>query len=242
VAGMSYYEALSPLLDALDGDELREGEGTLEDGYIFGDLITLLHRHWASRNADRLPPECLDGSDLVTCDSSVRVCTEGTRPLECDLTAPLFSYQSDLVSYEELLADAFLDKLNREHRRERRLTEGARRELARFAWPGNVRELEHVIMRAVLRAVRGRSRDEAFTVDLEHLDVDERRPVREGGAPPPVQLPEGDVSLHDAVDAFQRALIARTVEHTEGNWAEAARRLGVDKSNLHRLARRLALK
>jgi anaerobic nitric oxide reductase transcription regulator len=45
-----------------------------------------------------------------------------------------------------------------------------------------------------------------------------------------------------AVDECQRWNIRHAVEHCAGNWASAARLLGVDASNLHKLARRLKLK
>ena len=40
---------------------------------------------------------------------------------------------------------------------------------------------------------------------------------------------------------LKREAITRTLAQTAGNWAEAARRLGIDRSNLHHLARRLGI-
>ncbi|MCA9670929.1 MAG: nitric oxide reductase transcriptional regulator NorR [Myxococcales bacterium] len=128
---------------------------------------------------------------------------------------------------------------------EPRLSPAAQRALLAYSWPGNVRELEHVVMRAVLRASRGCGRDpeQQIPIELSHVDIDEPAGGSEAGERELLAvLPDEDVPLHDAIDTFQRALIARTVERAEGNWSEAARRLGVDKSNLHRLARRLELK
>ncbi len=34
-------------------------------------------------------------------------------------------------------------------------------------------------------------------------------------------------------------MVTRALEETAGNWAEAARRLGMDRSNLHHMAHRL---
>ena len=36
-------------------------------------------------------------------------------------------------------------------------------------------------------------------------------------------------------------LIAAALEESRGNWTQAAKRLGVDRANLQRLARRLAI-
>jgi anaerobic nitric oxide reductase transcription regulator len=49
------------------------------------------------------------------------------------------------------------------------------------------------------------------------------------------------MDLREAVDSFQRRLLLRTVERCGGNWAEAARRLGTGRANLHRLKRRLGI-
>ena len=48
--------------------------------------------------------------------------------------------------------------------------------------------------------------------------------------------------LRDAVDAFTSKLITDTIAECDGNWAEAARRLGLQRGNLHRLADRLGVR
>lgn len=48
--------------------------------------------------------------------------------------------------------------------------------------------------------------------------------------------------LRDAVDACQRQAISAALAAHQGNWAQAARALDVDASNLHKLARRLGVK
>jgi anaerobic nitric oxide reductase transcription regulator len=119
-----------------------------------------------------------------------------------------------------------------------RLTAEARARLHDADWPGNVRELEHTILRAALRASAGRGRD-TIVIDVEHLGLD---PARAAAAPVPSAAGgEQGGTLRDAVDEFTRGLIERTVAACDGNWAEAARRLGVQRGNLHRLATRLGL-
>ena len=49
-------------------------------------------------------------------------------------------------------------------------------------------------------------------------------------------------SLHQAVQACQRQHIHAALAQHQGNWAQAARSLGLDASNLHKLAKRLGLK
>ena len=53
------------------------------------------------------------------------------------------------------------------------------------------------------------------------------------------KVARGQLSLRDAVEELKYAAITRTLEETRGNWAEAARRLGMDRSNLHHMAQRL---
>ncbi len=112
-------------------------------------------------------------------------------------------------------------------------------ELKAYSWPGNVRELEHVILRGVLRAssIRGR------TVILESDDLDV---AREGGKLSVSEMDSArrsvDKPLSEAVADFQRERILSTLARCGNNWAEAARILGLDRGNLHRLAKRLAIK
>jgi len=111
--------------------------------------------------------------------------------------------------------------------------------LKAYSWPGNVRELEHVILRAALRASADRGR--GLTLEPEDLDIG---PEIQRNADAKSGLPNGaySLSLARAVDDFQRQLIVKTLDECRFNWSETARRLGLDRGNLHRLARRLGLK
>ena len=154
---------------------------------------------------------------------------------------PLRSRGDDVV----LLASAFLERARRHlGMRRARFTDGAIRALCTYDWPGNVRELQHVVMRA---AIRGRSevvRDET-EVGAAELDLPGTMPgpaLSVPFPPPTATLDEGRVEFHDAVDSYQRELIRTAVDRCAGNWAAAGRTLGLDRSNLHRMARRLGLK
>lgn len=110
-------------------------------------------------------------------------------------------------------------------------------------WPGNVRELDHVLARAALRAA---ARTEAGgSVQLEVTDLDtEIGPVVTTSAPAPLldQNANGELPFREAVDAFKRGIVERALDATDGSWAEAARRLGMHRSNLHHMARRLDIR
>ena len=145
-----------------------------------------------------------------------------------------------------LLAGYFLE-LNRARLglRSMRLSPAAERALLGYAWPGNVRELEHVISRAALRMLsQGASRREILTLEPELLDLDSS-PVASVVDTPGTTEPltaQQILSLRETVDASQRQAIVRALEASGENWAQAARLLDVDPSNLHKLARRLKLK
>lgn len=126
-----------------------------------------------------------------------------------------------------------------------RLSDSALEQLTGADWPGNVRELENVVSRGVLRATRGAiDRDRTILLSPEHLDLQNTGhsiPSDSSGdeaneAAHPV------LSLAERVDAFRRRTILNTVERHNGNWAAAARELGLHRSNLHQLAARLALR
>ncbi|MEW6269709.1 MAG: helix-turn-helix domain-containing protein, partial [Thermodesulfobacteriota bacterium] len=53
---------------------------------------------------------------------------------------------------------------------------------------------------------------------------------------------DAGMSLREAVAEFERQLIRRALAASGGNWAAAARRLRMDRGNLHNLARRLGLR
>jgi anaerobic nitric oxide reductase transcription regulator len=114
------------------------------------------------------------------------------------------------------------------------------RALRGYAWPGNVRELEHVMLRAALRA-SSRS-GESAVLEPGDMDIDPlaRKPAGFAGADAP--RPATATNLAGATDEFQRRLIRAALAEAGDNWAEAARSLGMDRGNLHRLARRLGLK
>jgi anaerobic nitric oxide reductase transcription regulator len=147
-----------------------------------------------------------------------------------------------------LLAGRFLE-LNRARLglRSLRLSAAADEALRRYCWPGNVRELEHVVSRAALKALsRGARRSDIVTLDADLLDLDAGAPyppaADTGHAQPIVQAAEHDLPLRDVVDACQRDYIRTALQRHGGNWAQAARALDLDASNLHKLARRLGLK
>ena len=138
-----------------------------------------------------------------------------------------------------------------------RLSYAAEKALLAYPWPGNVRELEHVISRAALKMLsRGASRDDILTVPPELLDLELPEPEPAGDSPEsstaPGQGTDGSVEdrlvvpvigpLRESLEAGERQLIRDALRATNDNWAQAARLLEIDASNLHKRARKLGLK
>jgi anaerobic nitric oxide reductase transcription regulator len=144
-----------------------------------------------------------------------------------------------------LLAGRFLE-LNRARLglRSLRLSAESEEALRRYRWPGNVRELEHVISRAALKALsRGANRNDIVTIEPALLDLDSSalppaQPASAAGAASPAAA----ASLRETVEASQRQAIRQALDAHGGNWAQAARQLDIDASNLHKLAQRLGMK
>lgn len=52
----------------------------------------------------------------------------------------------------------------------------------------------------------------------------------------------GGMTLRDAIEEAKRSIVLRAIEESGGNWAAAARALGMARSNLHHMAARLGLR
>ena len=118
-----------------------------------------------------------------------------------------------------------------------RISSDALNAIQSFNWPGNVRELEHVIMRGALRASAEQSRTaESVIIEEYYLDISTSlKAVSDSN--------QGtSINLNEETQRFQTKMIKRAVAQADGNWSQAATLLGIDRSNLHRLAKRLGIK
>jgi Nif-specific regulatory protein len=137
---------------------------------------------------------------------------------------PLRERREDIV----LLARYFLGQFGKACKRPvRGLTQPAINCLLRYEWPGNVRELANAIERAVTLC------DGEF---IHPFDLPEAIGAME--APPET----ASLHLPTAVKETKRRLILQSIEQAQGNLTTAAKLLGVDAANLHRLIRDLELK
>jgi DNA-binding NtrC family response regulator len=95
--------------------------------------------------------------------------------------------------------------------------------MLKHSWPGNVRELENVVERAAVLCLADSIRPQDLMLD---------RPIAGGGAPV-----KG--TLQDSIDDLVRTRIGAALDASNGNRAEAARLLGIDRATLWRLMKRL---
>jgi anaerobic nitric oxide reductase transcription regulator len=125
-----------------------------------------------------------------------------------------------------------------------RISPNAYEMMAGYDWPGNVRELENVISRAVLKSSSKVSRSEAVVIETSHLDSD----LIPSGLLFVPSTPKKDMlfskgfSLNNELKNYKIKIIKLALNKNRGNWAAAARDIGMHRSNLHNLAKRLGIK
>jgi anaerobic nitric oxide reductase transcription regulator len=126
-----------------------------------------------------------------------------------------------------------------------RLDAAAQSALLRHDWPGNVRELEHLISRAVLKALSrqdgsaSRGRPRILTLKTDDLEL--RASTSPGPALPATESTTATplLGLREAIAEHERQLVLASLTRHQGSWAAAARELKLDRANLQRLAKRL---
>lgn len=127
------------------------------------------------------------------------------------------------------LAEAFLKTFATQARRGNlSLSADARRRLQAHSWPGNVRELRNLMERV------------AFLSTGERVEADDLAfilsPEQETANQPSLEL-----GLDKATREFQRDFIRRAIHRVNRNMSEAARLLGLHRSNLYRKMRQLEM-
>jgi len=140
--------------------------------------------------------------------------------------APLRERREDVLP----LVQHFLDRHAAGSGRRLTLSPEAERAIVEHAWPGNVRELENVMERAVVLA-RG---DAILPEDLlleQTLGVAAARTA-------PVA---NDGTLQECLDRAAEARIRSALEAAQGQRVEAARALGIERTTLYRMMKRLGM-
>lgn len=118
-----------------------------------------------------------------------------------------------------------MDRLSRAAGRALELTPAALQLLVDYAWPGNLHELENVVRRLL-------------PLEKKVTSNDLPAAIREGASPPP-SVP-GDEAR--TIAAMEQRMVVDALQACGGNKAEAARRLGIQRSTLYRLLDRFGLR
>jgi DNA-binding NtrC family response regulator len=128
---------------------------------------------------------------------------------------PLREREDDI----ELLAEHFLEQVNRREKSEKRWSEAALRHLRDLSWTGNVRELRNVVDRAAILTDR--------VIGVQDLPAVEGRPSSAGTA--------GvlQVEVGSPISDVERSLIMATLEHLGGDKKRAAEVLGISLKTLY---------
>jgi Nif-specific regulatory protein len=128
-----------------------------------------------------------------------------------------------------LLAEHFLREFSRRAgRRILKFTAAARKRLESHTWPGNVRELRNLMERLAYLSVGDR-------IEAEDLAF-----ILSPATSSPALVADG-LPLNDATQEFQRKYIQQSIDRARGNVSQAARNLGVHRSNLYRKMHQLGM-
>ncbi len=128
-----------------------------------------------------------------------------------------------------LLAEHFLREFcRRAGRRVPKFTAAARKRLESHAWPGNVRELRNLTERL------------AYLSSGDRVEAEDLAFILSPSAGTRSLIGAG-MNLNDATHDFQRSFIQQAIDAARGNVSQAAKNLGVHRSNLYRKMRQLGM-
>jgi two-component system nitrogen regulation response regulator NtrX len=144
------------------------------------------------------------------------------------IVPPLRSRPEDIPA----LAAGLLEEICRDQgKAPKGISAAAMGRFAGYFWPGNVRELRNVLERLAILSRGRRVEEEAVRGVLG------REPVFP--APPPAPFPIGD--FRKATLAFEKEYLARKLRENSGNVSRTARKLGLDRTSIHRKMKLLGI-
>jgi two-component system response regulator HydG len=127
-----------------------------------------------------------------------------------------------------LLAQHFLDEINRENGTQKFFSDSAMDRLLSYDFPGNVRELRNLVQQAALLSLSDR-------IEADDFDLPSSTPL----PLPPAAMEDGPKRLSEVVDEAERTAIRLALERHRGDMTAAARDLGISPTTLWRKRKRL---
>lgn len=198
-------------------------------------LITLLeHGHYTSaegqRQADirliaatRMPPELLKErlpGELYDHITIARI----------DIP-PLAQHSEDVPELLDYFSQHFADH---EQLPYRHFTLAAQNALRQHPWPGNIRELKNLVQRLLIS-------NDAAEIDLDEASRALSPASNRSDDGLWSQIIPKDLSLREAREVFERQYLLEQFRHCDGNVAQLAQRVGMDRTNLYRKLRSLGI-
>jgi len=130
-----------------------------------------------------------------------------------------------------LLASFFMENFSREYgKRAKKLSPGALTVLMNYNWPGNVRELKNTIERLVIMVPSDNIAKEDIEMILQAKEIKQEDIY--------LDFP----SLKKAKEYFERKYILKKLQDNKYNISLTARKLKIERSNLHRKLRSFGIK
>jgi DNA-binding NtrC family response regulator len=221
----------SLLHDASGGIVFLHGAAELP-ARIQARLVRVLRDHEVFLDDDRVPVP-LDIRPIASVDGTIDAALDEGR-IRTDLYERLSLIRIDVPALRQrredipVLATHFLKEVCRANGRPiKTLTRPALTLLSALPWRGNASELRGLLERLILLVPHGLIRLEDV---LAHIQLE--------GSISPTGF---DATLRQARARFERDYIAAVLQHQHGRIPEAARVLGIQRTNLYRKMRRLNL-
>lgn len=130
----------------------------------------------------------------------------------------------------QLLSEFFLTRFcEQAGRKKMPLSADAKKRLQAHTWPGNVRELKNLMERI------------AFLTAGDVVEVDDLAFILSPAKDSLTDI-SPDLGLNEASKRFQQEYIRKSIDRVRGNMSEAAKILGLHRSNLYRKMRQLGMR
>ncbi|PIC66124.1 sigma-54-dependent Fis family transcriptional regulator [Sporosarcina sp. P21c] len=138
---------------------------------------------------------------------------------------PLRDRPEDILFFINYFLEYFQEKMGTQTPP---LSPSLRDALLRYSWPGNIRELEHLMQNIVIRV-----NEDAKAIEIQHLPsyirgkiISEQRLFVENGED------KASRPIKSLLNQSKKQFIQTSLEQTEWNISEAARRLGITRQSL----------
>ena len=143
---------------------------------------------------------------------------------------PLRERKSDIP----LLVASFIERFNAEKKRHLEgISPEATEMLMRHHWPGNVRELENLVERVTILKGSGLISPADLPEKLLH--------AMPNGVVPDVDIPHAGLDFDDAVQTFEKQLLTKALQRTQGVKSKAAQLLHMNRTTLVEKVKKLRL-